>query len=318
MEWFWDNNIGRFLGFSVQKLGAETRRCNFLLMLPVISFPVFPLAVAEIYLERKQWRKPEYLLPLVISLVGIIVLFSSASFRTIYFLPLLPAFALLATQGLIRVPPQSLAVWNLLARICFSVVTLAFWIIWLNLLFPLDHRPVPWLVRRFDHILPPDFVPQGHQWLECSVAIIVALFWLASFRLKANSSLNTARIFFTGAALLWCTSHTLLMPWINETKSFCSAVKKLENFVHDSPYSGQCIANYQLGENMAPMIEYFMQLEKPLAIIDLDSDVCSLFITFSLREAPEDIDPRWKMIWRGTRLHDIKSSELRLYARLKN
>lgn len=316
-EWFWDNNIGRFLGSSVAKLGAENHRLNLIYMLPVFGFPIFPLACFEVFRSRHEWQRTEYLLPLIISVVGIGVLLLSASFRTIYILPLFPGFCLLAAQGLMRLPPAFLSRWNGFVRIAFSIAGLGVWIIWWNILHPLGTRPFPWLIHWFDSLLAPDFIPEGSQTITCFVALTVAAFWVLSFQLKGNSPLASARIFFMGSVLMWCTTHTLLMPWINETKSFRSAVKSFEDYRDLSPYANECVANYQLGENMAPMLEYFMHRDTPLPTIDLNEKLCPLFLTFTLRDAPVEIDPRWKMVWHGTRLRDIRDSELRLYERVK-
>jgi hypothetical protein len=248
-----------------------------------------------------------------ISLVGLIVLFISASFRTVYIMPLFPPFALLAAQGMMRLTERFFRVWNRIVRIGFTLAALGIWVIWWNLSYPPLHRPIPWLVRRFDHIFPPDLVPAGFQLIACTVAVIVALYWIISWRIKDNSPFGTARIFFTGAALVWCTSHTLLLPWINETKSFRTTVRHLEEYIKTSPYANTCIGHYRLGENMAPMIQYFMNLDHPLPIVNLEGNTCPLLLTFALVDEPTDIDPRWKMLWHGTRPLDIKSSELRLY-----
>lgn len=313
MEWFWDNNIGRFLGFSVAKLGAENDRLNLLFRLPVFAFPVFVLACVELILGRRQWLNHEYILPFIISIVGIMVFLASASFRTPYLLPLLPGFTLLATPALLRFPARFFVIWNIAVRVAFSLLASGVWLVWWNLQYPQEHRPIPWLIGRFEHILPPDFIPHGPQIIACFFAGVVSMFWLASFRFKGNSALNTARIWFVGSALAWSTIYTLLLPWINETRSFRTVVSQMQDFVQHSPYAGQCIANYQLGENMGPMLEYFMGFTTPLPIIGLDSNICPLFLTFTLHDSPADISPRWHVIWHGTRLLDIKDSELRLY-----
>jgi hypothetical protein len=188
--------------------------------------------------------------------------------------------------------------------------------VWWNLLQPSAERPLPWLAQYFDFILPVDFIPQGHQVTACVVAVLAALFWLLSFRLKADTALDTARIWFVGVALAWCTTYTLLMPWINETRSFRSIVAQMQEFVDHSPYKGQCIDHYQLGENMAPMLEYFTGQTRPTHPFGFENSVCPLFLTFAATASPADIDPRWHMIWYGSKFLDIKDNELRLYARV--
>jgi len=314
-EWFWENNIGRFLGFSVSKLGAENRPLFFLWMTPVFAFPIFPLACTQIYCGRKQWRHYSYLLPLIFSVTGMAVLLFSASGRSPYLLPLFIAFAPLATQGLIRIPTTILAGWNVFARIAITLSVIITWLIWLLLMQPIADRPLAWLPALFDKWLPVAFVYPESQWLACLVAIIITLFWVASFTLESRSAYSVARTWFLGAALIWCTIHTLLSPWINETRSFRTVLTQLVQYLEASPYANSCIGNYKLGENIAPMLVYFTHKTLPLMNDDVNETACPLLLTFADKEISSEIGGHWEMIWRGVGFLDIRGMELRLYMR---
>ena len=310
-QWLWQNNIGRFVGSSVEKLGAENKRGNLLLMLPVFGFPVFPLACVELWRSRTRWRTPQYLLPLMISCVGLVILFTSASGRVCYLLPQIPGFVLLAVPTLIRLPQKFFAIWNKIVRVLFTLAAIGVWIIWWNLLHPPGQHPITWLDNVFTKMLPLDFPAPAGQPVAIACAFFMLALWGLSLRFRRDGAYNAARIWFTGSALIWCTTYTLLMPWINETRSFRTVIGQLESFVQQSPYAGKCIGNYELGENMGPMLEYF---KGPLyGMKNIDDKTCPMLLHFTLRDAPVELGHGWQLAWRGTRLLDIKSSELRLY-----
>ena len=55
-DWFWLNNVGRFLGFSVPQLGADNSAGFWPRTLPWFTFPVLPLALVHLWQQRKQIR----------------------------------------------------------------------------------------------------------------------------------------------------------------------------------------------------------------------------------------------------------------------
>ena len=90
-EWFWQNNIGRFLGFSVDRLGAPNDPLYFLShLLPFFLFPAFPLACLAIIMGacRGDWRHTSRIVPLALCVRGLCILLASATARAVYLLPL--------------------------------------------------------------------------------------------------------------------------------------------------------------------------------------------------------------------------------------
>jgi len=315
MEWFWDNNVGRFLGFSVPALGAENRPFYFLYVAPVFAFPSFPLACVKaiIVLRNGSWRQRECLLPLVISIVGMAIFMISASGRRVYLLPLLPAFSLLAAPALLSIPSRFLKIWNLTVRISFSIAAIGIWALWWILRYPVDIRPLAWYADYFGTLLPLDYSPGHNQVLACAAALMAALFWVVSFRLKPSFHLKTARIWFAGIALIWCSAFTLLLPWIDETRSYRPIFKQMMMFVNHSPYVHECIGNHHLDENTAPMLEHFSEKTAPLE--EFDHPTCRLILTAADPNASKAAPLHWRLVWRGARPRprDIENEELRLY-----
>ncbi|MEI7669897.1 MAG: hypothetical protein WCJ33_07435, partial [Pseudomonadota bacterium] len=142
-EWFIENNIGRFLGFSVAKLGADNPPFYMFYTILWFAFPTFPLALFCIYKNAKKLKQPEIFAPLVISSVGFLLLASSSSARALYILPLIPAFTILAIQVLSEIPEKFLFYWNKTAKIIFIIAAISIWIIWINLGLETNNQFLP-------------------------------------------------------------------------------------------------------------------------------------------------------------------------------
>lgn len=308
MQWFWENNIGRFLGFSVAKLGAANKPYFIISSVLWFAFPVFPLAVLAIWRARREWKKPELLLPLAISVAGLILLSFSASARSLYLMPLIPAFAILAVRGLQSVPDRFLRGWNKLIGLVGVLAVLVLWLIWFSLL-P-GHR-LPQILPYVGTVFPLDFEPQRTQWLAMAVSVFAAWFFLHILR----NSKSAPAIWFSAIAAAWITANTLLLPWIDETKSYRPVIAQLDEFIRHSDYKDVCMSEYFLGESIAPMLEYFDK-EHTLAIVNsFDAATCPLMLTVTGRNDPKEPYAGWKLLWKGSRALDAKDEELRLYAR---
>lgn len=313
MEWFWENNVGRFLGFSVGKLGAGNEPFYFLRSTPWFAFPGVWFAAAETLSRiRCGWRKPEYLLPLAVAVIGLTLLCVSASARALYLIPLLPAFALLGAPALSRLPAAALIRWNALVRILISVLALLLWCVWWSLhrgaagpLAPLAHFAGRWL--------PLDFVPAASEVPAVIMAGVLSGFWIASLRFDMRTPLNTARIWLAAVAVVWGVAMTLLLPWIDAVKSYRIPLAEMLAAAHASPYKNSPIGSYDLGESLAPMLEYATD-QTPVNQLPKDRGPCTLLFTRAKMNVPTDIDPNWHLIWSGARPLDPVES-LRLYSR---
>jgi len=313
MQWFWDNNVGRFLGFSVSRLGAPNTP-NYFLHAPLwFAFPVLPLAML-LLLNPTGWRRPERLLPLTISIAGMVLLLASASARALYLLPLLPAFTILAVQELTDISPKLLLGWNMLTRLFISIAGLLILLSWWCLLNPtgsFSHQVLHVLQRW----LPIDFMPSEHYPFAYMLAVLAIVLWLCSMRFNPRLPLSTARIWLTGMTLLWGLSHTLLLPWLNETKSYLPRLAQMNAYIEHSAYAKDCVGNDSLGESIGPMLEYSRRAFAPME--DFNYFACRLTLRSVKRGSIDNPDPRWRLVWRDARPLDSKEEELRLYAHIE-
>ena len=69
-------------------------------------------------------------LPAIFAGIGFAVLQSSATVRELYILPFIAPLALLAMQGLERLPQRLHAGWDMASRVLFGSAAVLAWIIW--------------------------------------------------------------------------------------------------------------------------------------------------------------------------------------------
>jgi 4-amino-4-deoxy-L-arabinose transferase-like glycosyltransferase len=278
IEWLWNNNIGRFLGFSVGRLGADNKKYYFLYTILWFSFPGFFLACINAFYNRRQWRKAEYLLPVSVFAIGFVMLLVSASGRALYLIPLLPACALMATPGLYRIHPRFLYYWNIAVQALSGICIILMLFTWFSLLQSPVHQPIPAFSQWVEQVLPLGFITHGNQSLFYLTTLISIAFWSCSLRMKKDIPENTARIWLSAMLAIWGISHSLLLPWIDETKSYRPVLESMNEFLAHSPYARDCIGNHSLGESISPMLQYYSNQHIAAPNQDFDDNTCPLLL----------------------------------------
>ncbi|WP_429498786.1 ArnT family glycosyltransferase [Robbsia andropogonis] len=148
MVWFWDNNIGRFLGFSVAQLGSHNEPGLVWKAMFGVCFPVGPLAFAGLLLGGwKRLREPALGVATLFCGVGLVMLGQSATVRQLYLLPFTVPAALLAADALYRLanwhPRSNRTVaaarvatqfatvgWDWMSRVLFGAFAILIWFVW--------------------------------------------------------------------------------------------------------------------------------------------------------------------------------------------
>jgi len=250
MDWFWLNNIGRYLGFSVPVLGAPHTNWFWSRNMPWLTFPVLPLAVYALYLARHQpggiLRQPVLQLCLTMSLVISAILFSAASARAMYGLPLLLPLALMAAPVSVTLPRgfdrhTSRGV-LLLALLLAAGIWFGWWRMWSNGATP----QLSWMQRH----LPEHFLLSFSPLLvTLALAISIGAAWLARMAWRSSAVASLA----IGLALLWGLLMTLWVPWIDAGKSYRSAFRSLPVTTGGKE---ACVASVNLGESERAMLHY--------------------------------------------------------------
>jgi 4-amino-4-deoxy-L-arabinose transferase-like glycosyltransferase len=289
-QWFWVNNLGRYFGFA--NLGAADEPWYFTRTLPWFTFPAGALAV---FAALRAWRSGEAAhssavqVTLALTAGIVAVLGTSASARELYALPVLVPLAILAS-GVVDAVPRRLAfvITGVMGLVALGVAIFA-WSVWAYGIANGHPPPVALLVN----VLPMNFkFPLDG--IAVAGALLVTLVWIAAWRASGPSWLPrwTANIAFG-----WGVCMTLLLPWIDEAKSFRDPFMDLAARIS----SGTCVASQGLGEGQRGMLDYVagvktLRLEK-------GSQPCAYLVAQtsddgSIRKLPPGA---WTLVWEGSR-----------------
>ena len=294
VTWFWDNNIGRFLGFSVDTLGAATERGFWTRTFPWFLFPWWIFVVAAI------WRSRGRLLNDTGAQVGIaiaaslaFVLAVSASARVIYALPLLPALALAATGARAHVPA---VFWKLLAglgiAIVFAIAPLS-WFLWGSLISTGQVPAWHWIERSLplEFALPLSLV-------SVAAALLVTAGWVGIVLYRRHLTQGHLLTWTASIAVTWALPTLLLMPWIDSAKSYRNV---FEDLARALPAAYSCVQSNELGESERGILHYTIGLVTVRSEVSLSAN-CS-FLVRQIRQRTDPPAPAgdWALLWTGSR-----------------
>lgn len=321
-EWFWTNNIGRFLG-SVELGGNHVALTNKLGSLAVAAFPAVLLAGWVVFHSgslvatrgnRSEWSAvrdaPGHVCIALYLVASLAVLFGSGSFRDNYLLPVLPAFVLLGLPAL-ALPPNSFGR-SLKAHVDrgFAVAATLVVLLWLGLVIT-GTVNLPWLASALGRILPLPF-PLRVSVLSIAAAGSGLVLW--GYVVRRDPCRSAVVSWCAGIAMLWSIGMTLLLPWIDAARSYREVFTDLATHV----MAPNCLASWNLGESELAMLEYVTGLEatrmhlghsgtgdpsrpNPLA------SGCDWVLVLSNRASGDLVPDRvvWTQVWNGSRPGDI-------------
>jgi 4-amino-4-deoxy-L-arabinose transferase-like glycosyltransferase len=335
MTWFWDNNVGRFIGFSVDHLGSVNEQQVVLRALLVAAFPAGPLAVAA--LLGGGWRRGvelETAVPLVFCIVGLALLACSATARASYLLPFIAPLALLAADGLDTLCRRAMSLWHGFSTVVFSAAAALVWFEWIVMMRPPEHHSASrWLAKW----LPLDYrVPFSGR--ACAFAVTLTLTWLlvcwiglrrnrtnaagvADARDTVNAALRDAGMpfapfaWFAGVTATWGLVFTLLVPWLDYAKSYRSVFQQLASSIAAAYLDQDCMSSINVGESEAPMLEYFGHIV-PVPVSDPAQAArrCRWLLVMDAHSSKNVPGAPWQTVWQGARPGD-PHERLTLYRR---
>ncbi|MBO9536687.1 glycosyl transferase [Herbaspirillum sp.] len=310
MEWFWDNNVGRFFGFSVAKLGSDNDQTVILRALSGFALPGSLLAVLA--LAAGEWRQiqaPRLALPLSFAAIGIAVLQSSATARQLYLLPVLLPLAMVGARAVPQLPDWLYTAWDWFSRISFGLIAAAVWVTYVVSSMPAEQHH--WIAY-FGKWLPLDFVTPL-QPLALAAAAIMSALWIWSLgKLRLAGKWRGAFSWFAGITLIWGLAYTLLLPWSDYGKSYEYVYRDLHRAIAQAWEPGDCMASQNIGESEAPMLYYYTGiLHQPLD--GRDQTLCRWLLQGTPGQPPLP-QGSWKQFWEGHRDGD-DGQMLKLYRR---
>lgn len=332
--WFWDNNIGRFLGHYLngEPLGPPATIDFWLRTWPWVTFPAALLILFTLLLRVLDvWSSPGVRAVLVLSIVGWTVLFFSHTARDLYALPLLAPLAVLAAGAVPRLPRLIVLPAYALTVLLFGFAALLVWGVWSYHMFagqPLQNVPLvsylPFLQELpgdFAFVSQPlgfylpflDYLPADFAFVWQPVAFVTAaLFtvvwvWIAvRFRPPQVASLLA---WPAGIVMLWGLVAMLHLPWIDAAKSYRDVFTDLQAALPDR-YN--CIADIVQPETLRLResergLAHFIAGITTKHVAGADQTDCDLLLVeVQLKAHPEGFDPGsgWEKIWQGQRRLD--------------
>jgi len=247
-EWFWINNLGRFLGFA--DLGTTAEPAYYLKTLPWYAWPALPLALWTLWHRGRRggFRQPAVHLPLLAFLVMLAVLGVASDARDVYAMPMLLPLSLLAADAVDTLKRGAASALDWFGFMTFGLFSGVIWLYWIATLTGWPAR----MAGRAQALQPayhPVFDP-----LSFGIALLYTVAWLLLVSRMGRSNRRSVINWAAGLTLMWGLLMTLWLPWINTGMSYRSMIGDLQRAL---PAHHGCIASRSLGEPQRALLQYY-------------------------------------------------------------
>jgi 4-amino-4-deoxy-L-arabinose transferase-like glycosyltransferase len=304
MEWFWDNNFGRFLGQN--NLGPAGKPGYYLGVLPWYAFPAWPLALWALWQGRSKIRsEPGLILPLVAIVVILGVLSLSADARELYAKPILVPFALLAVPGLLALRRGAANGFWWFSILFFVFFTLVGWFYWSAL-----DLGIPGPAHRHLLRMRPAYVPEFDLFKFALAVAYTAFFIWVVVRLKRSIE-RPLVVWAAGVTMVWGLLTIFFWEYVDSRNSYRSVVMQV---ARQLPAGYQCISSLDLGEPQRALFAYFAGIVTYRGEVPSRKRDCDVLLVQGFRDSIRQPDARWVKFWEGTRPGDRREL-FRLYRR---
>ncbi|BBG61109.1 glycosyltransferase family 39 protein [Providencia rustigianii] len=255
VTWFWENNIGRFLGFSVEKLGAKANHTRIPAAIAFFALPSGLLATAYFLRNplKRLFDKNEYLVT-IFPLLGIVFLQLSASGRALYLLPFIAPMAILASLVIQQFSDRLLRLFSHFATIFWSLLIIILWVCYFIVLSN-HHRE--WLT------IFSRWLPMTYQMHFSAIAFIWALFITLIWCFRntiiptSETALQSMKNWLLGMVTVWGIILSLFVGWVDYSKGYEGVFTDLNQHLTGQFTAQDCMASDNIGESEAPMLYYY-------------------------------------------------------------
>lgn len=239
LAWFWDNNVGRFLGLNgfAPPSSAETRLSAAALLLPVL-----PIALLALWRERDAWLASPGAAAVAMALGWAFVLGTAAQSRGVYWLP---ALVPLSVIGASRRPAEGLA------RTAVRLVTVAVAIAVVAMALA---RHFAGEIERED--LRIALAGPVQPWLVLA-ALLGCVAYLSATRRVPTVARSAALAWVLGLTFAWTTFVGLFERGLEQVTGFEIPFRSLAQV---APHDADCVASANLGEGERALLQYYAGL----------------------------------------------------------
>ena len=278
---------------------AVFTRAHFKLLMWA-SWPLLPLALWQVWLERRRLWQPQTALPLMASVIALVIFFLGNP-RPISLLPALVPLAMLAAAGAGRLRRGAANAFDWFGMVTFSLMNI---LIWLGAIALLTGTPEK-IAKNFTKPAP-GFI--AHTPLIVIVlATLISIGWLAYTLGLRRSPWRAATRWSIGWATVWLLITALWLPWIDYGKSYRIVSADFSQRLGKNP---GCIARRNLGLAQRASLEYFNGIRTTNGD---KAKSCRYLITQTTPRAEKSL-PSWELLLETSRPGD-KTERLRLYRR---
>jgi 4-amino-4-deoxy-L-arabinose transferase-like glycosyltransferase len=269
----------------------------YLELLPWFSWPALPMALWSIWhnrhaLQEKKWRMP--IIFLVVTFIWLLWVMPGTN--DYMALPILLPLALLAAGGIDAQRRGLASALNWFGMMTFGLSALALWLLWSAIYLGF---PAKLSVRTMG--FNPAYLP-SYSYPIIGFAVFISVVWCwVLFRRRQLG--KQAMINWTcGLALVWGLSMSLLLPWLDASKTYRYVAQDLHRAI-PAHYQG-CMASQGLNSAIEASFHYFAGIETQ-KIEEAPTAVCPLLVV----QAAEDTyfaPPQAKLLWQGARQGEVK------------
>ncbi len=283
---------------SVTIRGGFSR--DHLELLAWASWPVLPLALWSLWLERRHPFKPETALLLAATAAALFMFFADVP-RPTALLPALAPLTLLAAAGAGRLRRGAANAFDWFGMMTFTLIAA---LIWLGGIAMLTGEPAR-VAKNFSKPAP-GFIAEASTFAMV-IAIAVTVGWIAVMMRTPRSPWRAAARWSVGLTTMWVLLVALLLPWIDYGKSYRSVSADFRHALGSHP---GCIARRGLGLTQRASLDYFNGIR---TVSSSRAKDCRHLIVQATPGAEHDL-PGWTLIRETSRPGD-KGERLRLYRR---
>jgi 4-amino-4-deoxy-L-arabinose transferase-like glycosyltransferase len=273
---------------------------NHFELLAWASWPVLPLALWSLWLERRHLLKAPTALLLTATATALFMFFADAP-RPTALMPALVPLTLLAAAGAGRLRRGAASAFDWFGMMTFTLIAA---LIWLGGIAMLTGEPAR-VAKNFTKPAP-GFIAEAST-LAIVLAIAVSVGWIAVMLRTPRSPWRAAARWSVGLTTIWLLLMALWLPWIEYGKSYRSVSADFRQALGSDP---GCIARRGLGLAQRASLDYFNDIRTVGASRAKD---CRYLIMQTGPGTEKDL-PGWTLVRETSRPGD-KSERLRLYRR---
>jgi hypothetical protein len=222
------------------------------------TWPAWPLALWALWRWRRQWRSLHIAWPLAAMLVMVVAtIIRPGADRTL--LLALPALAALAAMALPTLHRSITALIDWFTLLFFALCSVAIWVIYLSLQTGFPAPPA----RNIKRLLPGF----EHQFsgIALTLALMATLAWVAVivWRVGRHRSALWKSLVLpaSGTAVSWLLLTTLLMPILDQGRSYAPTVARMKAYLIVQGLSPQdCLSSFALTQSQQVALRFHGKL----------------------------------------------------------